>query len=125
MDKIISAAEANRRFSQLLRAVRDGDSYVVTAHGKPVAKIILIRSDDRVRAAAHVALLEHLRSQTPIDIGPWTREQLHDLLAAADARLDAETLDAIDELVPPGTLVDEGDRGFDPWWFETKAQRRT
>ena len=35
-----SAAEANRRFSQLLRAVREGDSYVVTAHGKPVAKII-------------------------------------------------------------------------------------
>jgi hypothetical protein len=26
MDKIVSAAEANRRFSQLLRAVREGDS---------------------------------------------------------------------------------------------------
>ena len=40
-------------------------------------------------------------------IGPRTREQLDDLLAAADMRLDAATLDAIDELVPPGTLVDE------------------
>ena len=78
MDKIVSAAEANRRFSQLLRAVREGDSYVVTAHGKPVAKIIPIRSDDAVRAAAHAALLEHLRSQTPIDIGPWTREELYE-----------------------------------------------
>jgi aryl-alcohol dehydrogenase-like predicted oxidoreductase len=58
-------------------------------------------------------------------IGPRTREQLDDLLGAADVRLDAETLDAIDELVPPGTIVDEEDRGFDPWWFEPKARRRT
>ena len=26
--------------------------------------------------------------------------------------------------VPPGTIVDEEDRGFDPWWFEAKARRR-
>ena len=37
---------------------------------------------------------------------------------------DTATLDAIDELVPPGTLVDEEDRGFDPWWFEPAARRR-
>ena len=58
-------------------------------------------------------------------IGPRTREQLDDLLGAADVRLDATTLDAIDELVPPGTIVDEEDRGFDPWWFEPEDRRRT
>jgi prevent-host-death family protein len=78
MDKVVSAAEANRRFSQLLRAVRDGDSYVVTSHGTPVAKIIPIRSNDAVRAAAHAALLEHLRSQTPVHAGRWTREELYE-----------------------------------------------
>ncbi len=57
-------------------------------------------------------------------IGPRTPEQLEDLLAAADVRLGAATLDAIDALVPPGTLVDEDDRGFDPWWFEPTARRR-
>jgi aryl-alcohol dehydrogenase-like predicted oxidoreductase len=57
-------------------------------------------------------------------IGPRTREQLDDLLTAADLRLDAATLDAIDELVPPGTLVDEDDRGFDPWWFAPATRRR-
>ncbi|WP_149261042.1 aldo/keto reductase [Actinomadura sp. K4S16] len=36
-------------------------------------------------------------------IGPKTMAQLEDLLAAADVRLDAATLDAIDEVVPPGT----------------------
>ena len=57
-------------------------------------------------------------------IGPRTREQLDDLLGAADVRLDTATLDAIDELVPPGTIVDEEDRGFDPWWFEPESRRR-
>jgi hypothetical protein len=51
-------------------------------------------------------------------------EQLQDLVEAADLRLDDATLDAIDELVPPGTSVDERDRGFEPWWFEPAARRR-
>ena len=38
-------------------------------------------------------------------IGPRTPEQLDDLLACADLRLDVPTLDAIDALVPPGSNV--------------------
>ena len=57
-------------------------------------------------------------------VGPRTLEQLEDLLAGADVRLDGATLDAIDELVPPGTVVDENDRGFAPWWLEAPARRR-
>ena len=57
-------------------------------------------------------------------IGPRTSEQLDDLLAGADVRLDADTLDAIDRIVPPGTLVDENDRGISPWWLEPGARRR-
>jgi aryl-alcohol dehydrogenase-like predicted oxidoreductase len=57
-------------------------------------------------------------------IGPRTGEQLADLLAGADLRLDADVLDAIDGLVRPGTVVDEGDRGFAPWWLETQERRR-
>lgn len=57
-------------------------------------------------------------------IGPRTMEQLEDLVSAADLRLDTSTLDSIDELVPPGTVVDENDRGFDPWWLEPAARRR-
>jgi aryl-alcohol dehydrogenase-like predicted oxidoreductase len=74
----------------------------------------------------HMAIAFTLAHQavTSTIIGPRTREQLDDLLGAADVRLDAATLDAIDELVPPGTIVDEEDRGFDPWWFEPEARRR-
>ncbi|HLY44907.1 MAG TPA: type II toxin-antitoxin system prevent-host-death family antitoxin [Stellaceae bacterium] len=78
MDKIVPAAEANRRFSRLLRAVREGDSYVVTAHGRPVARIIPIRDDDAVKDKARELLLARLRSQAAIDVGRWTREELYE-----------------------------------------------
>jgi aryl-alcohol dehydrogenase-like predicted oxidoreductase len=58
-------------------------------------------------------------------IGPRTPEQLRDLLSGADVRLDEGTLDAIDALVPPGTDVDRNDRGFEPWWLEPRARRRS
>ena len=57
-------------------------------------------------------------------LGPRTPAQVEDLLAGADIRLDADTLDAIDEIVPPGELVDENDRGYTPPWMEAAARRR-
>jgi aryl-alcohol dehydrogenase-like predicted oxidoreductase len=57
-------------------------------------------------------------------IGPRTPEQLRDLLAGADVRLDTETLDAIDELVAPGTVVFDFDRGYTPPWMSPEARRR-
>ena len=57
-------------------------------------------------------------------IGPRTPDQLADLLAGADARLDTETLDAIDELVAPGTVVYDFDRGWTAPWMSPEARRR-
>jgi aryl-alcohol dehydrogenase-like predicted oxidoreductase len=58
-------------------------------------------------------------------IGPRTTEQLDDMLAATTARLDADTLDAIDRLVPPGTDIDaECDRGWVPPWIADARLRR-
>ena len=89
---------------------------------------------DRLEAVADKAGLSLTRlsaaftlahpSVTSAIIGPRTMDQLEDLLAGADARLDADALDAIDEVVAPGTLVDEADRGWDPPWMEPAARRR-
>ena len=57
---------------------------------------------------AHAWAAEHPAVSSVI-IGPRTPEQLDDALAAADVVLDADVLDAIDELVAPGTNVDTGD----------------
>jgi aryl-alcohol dehydrogenase-like predicted oxidoreductase len=83
-------------------------------------------ADDAGVSLTHLAIAFTLAhpAVTSAIVGPRTREQLDDLLAGADVRLDADTLDAIDALVPPGMLVDENDRGFDPWWFEPSARRR-
>jgi aryl-alcohol dehydrogenase-like predicted oxidoreductase len=62
-------------------------------------------------------------SVTSAIIGPRTMDQLEDLLGGADVRLDDSTLDAVDELVPPGTVVDDADRGWDPPWMEPAARR--
>ena len=56
-------------------------------------------------------------------IGPRTMEQLEDALAGADVVLDEATLDAIDELVPPGSIIEEADRGWQPRWMEPAARR--
>jgi prevent-host-death family protein len=77
MQKTISAAEANRKFSEVLRGVREGQSYVVTSHGRPVARIEPVNKKADADLA-RAALLKRLRAQKAIDIGPWTRDELYD-----------------------------------------------
>jgi len=76
MEKAISAAEANRNFSKVLREVREGHSYVVTSHGKPVAKIA--PANETPSEDAKQQLLRHLRSQPVRNIGRWTRDELYE-----------------------------------------------
>jgi aryl-alcohol dehydrogenase-like predicted oxidoreductase len=57
-------------------------------------------------------------------IGPRTMDHLTDVLAGADVRLDGSALDAIDEIVPPGAVIEESDRGWDPPWMSPEARRR-
>jgi prevent-host-death family protein len=78
MGKAVSAAAANRDFSKLLRNVRDGGSYVITSHGKPVAKIVPFATHDRVVAAARTTLFSRLRSQRAVTVGRWTRDELYE-----------------------------------------------
>ena len=79
MDEPISAADANRRFSQLLRGVReDRTTYVVTSHGKPVAKITPAGQGSDISSGALEVLLARLESQPVMNVGPWTRDELYD-----------------------------------------------
>jgi prevent-host-death family protein len=78
MNKPVSAADANRRFSELLRAVKKGRSVVVTSHGKPVAKISPVVEDNRVAEGARSALFARLRREKAVNAGRWTRDELYD-----------------------------------------------
>jgi prevent-host-death family protein len=78
MDEAISAAEANRSFSRLLREVRRGHSYVVTSHGKPVARIVPASSEAAAQQGARTALFRRLEAQPVCTIGTWSREELYE-----------------------------------------------
>jgi len=78
MEEAVSAADANRRFSLLLRGVREGRSYVVTSHGKPVARLIPAGKHDDIATSARSALLSRLERQPVMNAGRWTRDELYE-----------------------------------------------
>ena len=78
MGTAISAAEANRQFSSLLREVRNGRSFVVTSHGRPVARIVPAHEGSQVRTAARTLLLDRLRKTKVSTVGRWTRDELYE-----------------------------------------------
>ena len=79
MDEAISAAAANRSFSRLLREVREeGRTFVVTSHGKPVAKLAPCGAAEAGREAARAALLARLAAQPAVDVGRWSRDELYE-----------------------------------------------
>ncbi|MGA2130798.1 MAG: type II toxin-antitoxin system prevent-host-death family antitoxin [Bryobacteraceae bacterium] len=78
MNIAVSAADANRRFSELLRTVKKGQSVVVTSHGKPVARISPVNEDDGVAKGARSALFARLRRERVANVGRWTRVELYD-----------------------------------------------
>jgi prevent-host-death family protein len=76
MEKAISAADANRKFSQVLREVKEGQSYIVTSHGRPVARIEPVNGQSHGNAKS--ALLARLEAQPVRRIGRWKRDDLYD-----------------------------------------------
>jgi prevent-host-death family protein len=78
MEEFVSAAEANREFSRLLQGAKKGQSYVITSHGKPVARIAPVEEHPRTAEKAKAILLARLKSQPAKHIGRWTRDELYE-----------------------------------------------
>jgi aryl-alcohol dehydrogenase (NADP+) len=83
-------------------------------------------ADGLGRPLAHVALAwatEH-PAVSSVLLGPRTHDQLVDLLAAADLRLPPDVLDAIDDVVAPGTDLNPQDVGWVSPGLARDARRR-
>ncbi len=78
MEEAVSATEANRNFSRILRHVRNGHSLVVTSHGRPVARLIPVSQHREVPSAARDTLLSRLEQQPLTRAGRWTRDELYE-----------------------------------------------
>ncbi|MCE7003392.1 aldo/keto reductase [Kibdelosporangium philippinense] len=80
------------------------------------AKLVAVEQLSNVAAEAGISLpnlaiafvLSH-PAVTSVIIGPSKPHHLADLLAGAEIRLSEDVLDQIDEIVPPGTNVRQGD----------------
>lgn len=77
----ISAAEANRQFSSLLRQVSRGETVTVLSHGRPVATISPAAEAGEPghdRANARARLLARLNREPAAGERNWTRDELYD-----------------------------------------------
>jgi prevent-host-death family protein len=80
MTRAITTTEANRNFSEILRHVQDGEEFLITSHGRPIARITKVDADrdEADREAAWQRLMEHLDSVEAVNAGSWTRDELYD-----------------------------------------------
>ena len=85
MDRAVTASDANRNFSELLRQAEQGEKIAITRHGRVVAMLSPpeaardAQAQERARRRkAFEALMAHLESQPVMNIGPWTRDELYD-----------------------------------------------
>lgn len=78
----VTATEANRSLSRLLRAVQNGERVEITSHGRRIAAVVPIVEDKAAsrekQLAALAALQKDWAEQPHITIGPWTRDDLYD-----------------------------------------------
>ena len=76
--KTISAAEANRYFSSLLKEVSRGEEVLVVARGKPVARVLPYQTLSPGRVTARASLMKRLRGNRPSGKRNWKRPELYE-----------------------------------------------
>ena len=74
--RTVTASDANRNFSGLLRDVASGESILIVSRGSPVAKISPVDVKTG-RLAAKESLLFRLSGQAPTGQRGWTRDELY------------------------------------------------
>jgi len=77
MERVITATDANQRFSQMLRDVQGGESFVVLSRGRPVARVVPAGPADNQRSDMG-RLLAYLEKQPRRSLQGWTRGDLYE-----------------------------------------------
>ena len=94
-------------------------------------KLELLPELERVAAEAGLSLMHMAQAfplahaaVTSVILGPRTVEQYKAMEAGFETVLQADTLDQIDVLIPPGVLIEEADRGYVSPWLVPEVRRR-
>ncbi len=75
--KIITAADANREFSSLLREVQKGEEITILSRGTPIARMISVNSAMLPKNEMKKNLLSRLKAQAVTGFRNWTRDELY------------------------------------------------
>ncbi|POR46228.1 type II toxin-antitoxin system Phd/YefM family antitoxin [Bosea psychrotolerans] len=81
MVKSVSAAQANREFSKLMKLAESGEDVIVTSHGKPKVRIVRVEDGEdeaHRRQRAFDALTELLRSRPILNLPRATRDDMYE-----------------------------------------------
>lgn len=76
--KTVSAGDANRHFSQVLRRAASGETVTITSRGRAVARLGPAGDRERGRSAAREMLLARLRRQRATGRRDWKRDDLYE-----------------------------------------------
>lgn len=76
--KTITASDANRGFSALLREVSKGKEVTILSRGRPVAKMTPALSESMQKNGMKSILLARLKTQDVTGDRNWTRDELYD-----------------------------------------------
>lgn len=81
MAKTVSAAQANREFSKLMKIVESGEEVVVTSRGRPKMKLVRVEdADDEVarRQNAFDEFTEWLKHRPVLNLPRATRDEMYE-----------------------------------------------
>ena len=78
LDRIVTATEANQRFSELLREVSAGESFTITSRGKPVAEITPPKVKKQTSKAELGEMFARMDELPGVVTGRWTRDKLYE-----------------------------------------------
>lgn len=75
----MSIAEAKSRFSSVVERASAGEEIVITKHGRPVAKVVAVRSDrDKAKAREAFEEMVKLRDESGASLGGLDWKALRD-----------------------------------------------
>jgi prevent-host-death family protein len=77
MDNQVAIFDAKQKLSELVLRANDGETFVITRHGAPMARLVPLEQQVN-RDEAKRRLFERLGSQSNLNLPKVTRDQIYD-----------------------------------------------
>jgi prevent-host-death family protein len=82
MTRTITLRDANQGFARCVRAVEEGEEFVITRNGTPVARLLPMAEGARSLSPEQAAALARTQARMakgwPLGTGPLDRDELHE-----------------------------------------------